>query len=123
MPGHRRVRLFEIRPQRIVDDDGPAVRESFDRMAGATRHDGDHPRSRDLSHTVDGHLKLAIDHFIHFFLRMEMFVNGRAAHEVVMRECHARRVEIAPIPTRQALYDREAANVHKWHRNLLLGAC
>ena len=38
--------------------------------------------------------------FVNLFLRMEVFVNGRAALEVVMRESHARRVEISSIPTR-----------------------
>jgi hypothetical protein len=49
-------------------------------------------------------------------LRMEMLVNRRAAHEILMRESHAWRVKIAPIPTRQALYNAEAADVHKRHR-------
>ncbi len=74
---------MEIGPQWIVDDDYPAVGEGFDRMADTRRHNRDQPRTGDLSHAVDGHLKLALDHFVDFFLKMEMLVNGRATHEIV----------------------------------------
>jgi hypothetical protein len=33
--------LVEIAPQRIVDDDGPAISKGLDRMADITRHDRD----------------------------------------------------------------------------------
>jgi hypothetical protein len=42
---------------------------------------------RNSSH--DGDLKLALNHLVDLFLRMEVLVNGRATLEVVMRECHA----------------------------------
>ena len=85
-------------------------------MAYTSRHDRDHASSGDLCHPIDGHLKLTLDHFVDFFLRMEMLVNKRAAHEIVMRESHAWGVKMASIPTRQALYNAEAADVHKRHR-------
>jgi len=112
----RRVDLIGFAPQRIVDDDGSAVGQRFYRMAHITRNDGDQTRSGDLSRAVDGHLKLAFDHLVNFFLRMEVLVNGRATGEVVMRERHARRLEIPPIPARQALNDIQAAGVNKGHR-------
>src|SRR5579864_4442074 len=85
-------------------------------MADITRHDGHHARSRDLSHAVDGHLQLTLDHLIDFFLRMEVLVNGGAAREVVMRECHARRMEVASMPAWQTLNNLEAAGVDKRHK-------
>jgi len=36
----------------------------------------------DSSHTVDGGLHLAVDHFVDFLLRMELLVNGRAEGKV-----------------------------------------
>src|SRR6266481_5346196 len=80
-------------PQRIVNDDGPAIGEGLNRMAHINRYDSDQAGSGDLGCAVDGYLKLALDHLVDLFLRMEVLVNGRAALEVVMRECHARRVE------------------------------
>jgi hypothetical protein len=72
-----RVRLIEIWPQGIVDDDCPTVGEGFDPMADTSRYDRDQPRSGDLRNAVDVHLKLTLNHFVDFFLRVEMFVNGR----------------------------------------------
>jgi hypothetical protein len=68
--------LIEFAPQRIVNDDGPAIREGLDRMAHITRHDGDQAGSYDLGCAVDGYLKLTIDHLIDLFLRMEVLMNG-----------------------------------------------
>lgn len=67
----------------------PSVRR-FDRMASIRRHDRDHARSHDLHYTIDGHLEFAVDHFIHFFFRMEVLVDRRSASEVIVRECHVR---------------------------------
>jgi hypothetical protein len=47
-----------------------------------------------------------------------MLVDGGAAREIVVRERHILRVEIASLPTRQALNDRKAAGVHDRHRKL-----
>jgi hypothetical protein len=49
--------------------------------------------------------KLTLDHLIDFFLGVEVFVNGRSLHEVVVRECHAGRVEIPARPAGQTLDD------------------
>lgn len=67
----------------------------------------------------DGYLELALNRLVDFFLWMVVLVNGRAPHEVVMRERHALRMEIALVPARQALNDIEAANVNKWHTSPL----
>ncbi len=75
------------------------------------------PGTDDLCDAVDRHLKFSLDYFVDFFLRMEMLVNGRAAHEIVMREGHARRVEIASMPTGQALDDAQLADVDDGHEN------
>ena len=74
-------------------------------MANITWYDPDRTRSGDLRHAVYGQLEFALDHLIYFFLRMEVLMNGRAPHKIVVREGHARRVEIASMPTGQALND------------------
>jgi len=79
-----------------------------------------HTWSGDLGNAVDGYLELALDYLIYFFLRMEMLVNGRTTREIVVGECHARRVEIASVPTGQALNDAKVASVDKWHGTLSL---
>ena len=38
---HLRTLTLELGPQRIVDDDGPAIGESFDRMADVRWYDRD----------------------------------------------------------------------------------
>ena len=78
-------------------------------------HNCDQARAGDPRHAVDGDLEFALDHFIDFFLRMEVFVDGRTALEVVVCEGHARRVKIASGPARQAFYRIEAAGVDERH--------
>jgi hypothetical protein len=88
-PGYSRAWLIEIAPQWVVDDDGSTVGDGFERMANTARHDRDQARPSDLRNAVNGHLKLALDDLIDFFVGMKMLVNGRAAYEVVVGECHA----------------------------------
>src|SRR2546423_947767 len=76
----------------------------------------------DLGHGINGYLEYTRDHLIDLVLQMKVLAKGSAAHEVVMRESHARRVEIASAPARQALCDPETADVPERHKNLLLGA-
>jgi hypothetical protein len=52
-----------------------------------------------------------------------VLVNGRTAREVVVRECHISRVEIASIPTWQSLNDPKTACIHKGHGKFLLAYC
>src|SRR5579872_5867603 len=101
----------------MVDDDCATIGERLHRMADTGGHDGHEPRTDDLRDAVDRHLKLSLDNFVDFFLRMEMLVNGRAAHEIIVREGHVRRVEIASMPTGQALDDAQFANVDDGHKN------
>jgi hypothetical protein len=108
--------LIEFAAKRIVNDDGPAVGKSLDRMERITRHDRDQARARDLSYTLDDYLELALDHFVNFFLRMEVLVNSCATFEVIMRERHARRVEVTSIPAGQAFDGFEAVRVDERHR-------
>src|SRR5579864_973651 len=86
-------------------------------MADASRDDGHEPRTDNLRDTVDRHFKFSVDHFVDFFLRMEMLVNRCAAREIVMRERHAGRVEIASMPTRQPLDNAQLADIHNRHEN------
>jgi hypothetical protein len=79
---YNRARLIEIAPQWVVDADGPTVGEGFDRMANAGRDDRNPARPGDLGNAVNGHLKLALDDLIHFFLGMKMLVDGRITHEI-----------------------------------------
>src|SRR6476646_3310351 len=92
-------------------------------MANTSRHNRYQPRSGHLRHTVDSHLELALEHLPDFLLRMEMLVDGGAAREIVVRERHILRVEIASLPTRQALNDRKSAGIHDRHRNLNRHEC
>jgi hypothetical protein len=47
---------------------------------------------------------------------MAVLVNGRPAPKFVVRECHARRVEITAVPAWQALYDFQATGVDEGHK-------
>jgi len=108
--------LTEIAPQWIINDDCPATGKRFDRMANTSRHNRYQPSTGDLRHPVDSHLELALEHLPDFLLRMEMLVDGGAAREIVVRERHILGVEIASLPTRQALNDRKSAGIHDRHR-------
>src|SRR5712664_3805409 len=99
----------------MVDDYRLSVREGLDGMTGIAGYDRNEACSRDLGDAVDGHLKLAFDHLVDLFLGMKMLVNGGTAREVVVREGHIGRVEIASVPTRQSLDDRKALGVHEGH--------
>ena len=72
-----------------------------------------------MSHAVDGQFQFALDHLVNLFLRMKVFMNGRATLEVVMREGHIRRVEIAPIPARQPLDHGKIVCIDKGHPRIL----
>ena len=77
--GHQRAKLVKFAPQGIIHDDGAAVGERLHRMGHIGRYDGDYARAGNLGDPVDGHLELALDHFIDYFLEMEALVNGGAA--------------------------------------------
>jgi len=70
------VGLIEFAPQGIINDDGTAVGQRLYRMAHITRNDSDQTCSGDLSCAADIHLKLAFDHLVNLFLRMEVLVIG-----------------------------------------------
>jgi hypothetical protein len=74
--------LSEFAPQRIVNDDRPAIGEGLDRMAYITWHDRNQTSSGDLDYAVDGHLELALDHLVNLFLKMKMLVNRRTTFKV-----------------------------------------
>jgi hypothetical protein len=74
--------LSEWAPQRIVNDDRPAIGEGLDRMAYITCHDRNQTSSGDLDYAVDGHLELALDHLVNLFLKMKMLVNRRTTFKV-----------------------------------------
>src|ERR1700738_2423322 len=88
-------------------------------MADVCWHDRNQTRSGDPGHAVDGYLEFALDHFIDFFLRMEVLVNRRTARKVVVRECHVLRMEISSVPTRQALNNGKAVCIQKRHSSLV----
>src|ERR1700730_13055746 len=85
-------------------------------MADITRYDCNQARSGDLGKAVDGYFEFALDHFINFFLRMEVLVNRRPARKIVVRERHVLRVEISSVPVWRALNHRKAACFQKWHK-------
>lgn len=87
-------------------------------MAGVARNDGGETRPYDLGLPINGQLQFALNHFVHFFFWMEMFVNRCAALKVVMREGHTRRVEVPPIPAGQPFGDIQFADVNNGHMNL-----
>jgi hypothetical protein len=87
-------------------------------MAGIARHDRNHPWASDLCFTVDRHFHFSFHYFIDLFLRMKVFVNRRAALEVVMGKGHVRRMEVTSMPAGQALDDLELAGVDKGHADL-----
>jgi|ERR1700726_175519 len=78
----------------------------------------DQAGSGDLGRAVDGDLKFALDHLVDLLLSMEVLVDGRATLEVIVRESHARRMEVTAMPTGQAFDDLEAASVNKGHKGL-----
>ena len=86
-------------------------------MADIAWHNPYQTRSSDLLHAVDSQFEFSFDNFIDLFLRMEMFVNGEAAFEIVVGEGHAGRMTVASIPSRQTLNDFECARIYEWHRS------
>ncbi len=84
-------------------------------MARISWHDCDRAGARNPSHAVDRDFEFPLDHFVDFFLGMKMLMNGRAASELVVRESHARRVEIASMPARQSLNYLQIGGIHKGH--------
>src|SRR5215470_16111303 len=86
-------------------------------MADIARHNSYQTRSSDLLHAVDGQFGFTFDHLVDLFLRVEMFVNGGAAFEIVVREGHAGRMKVASIPSRQTLNDFECARIYERHRS------
>jgi len=84
-------------------------------MADVAGQDRNKTRSGDLRHPVDRYLKFTLNYLKDLFLRMAMFVNGRFMLELVVGEGHARRVEIAPTPSWQALDNIETVRANKRH--------
>ena len=113
------VHLAELGPGWVIDDNRPSVGESSDRMTDIARYYRNQGCSGDLGHAVNGHLKLPLDHLVDLFLSMKVLVNGGTLLEIVMRERHISRVEIASIPTWQSLNDRQIACIHKGHGEFL----
>ena len=60
--------LLELRPYRIIHDDGPAVGEGLDRMSNVGRHDRDQAGAGNLGRAIDGHFEFSLNHLIDFFL-------------------------------------------------------
>src|SRR5271166_4065165 len=110
------MRLLDFRSVRIIDNNGSAICEGFDRMANIARHHGDNARLHDLGHALDCHFEFTLDDLVDFFLRMEVLVYGRAALEIVVRKRYVFRVEIPSVPPRQTLNDIEAVGINKGHR-------
>lgn len=95
-----RAVLAQFSSERIVNDDGATIRQSFDRVAHIAWHNPHHARSSNLLGSVDGQFEFTFNDLVDFFLRVEMLVDRRTAFEVVVGERHARRMKIATVPAR-----------------------
>ena len=73
--------------------------------------------SSNLLYAINGQFEFTFDDLVDFLLRVEMFMNGRTAFEVVVGKCHAGRMKIASVPARQTLNDFEGAGINKWQRD------
>src|SRR5262245_20084462 len=100
----------------MVDDADTAVAQGFDRVAHIGRYDGDKTRTDDFCNAVDGDFRLAVDDLVDLSLGMEVFVDRRPLVELVVGEGHVVRVEVAPAPAGQTLYDPERVCVDHRHR-------
>jgi hypothetical protein len=78
-------------------------------------------RTQAPSKAVDRQFQFAFDDFVNFFLGMGMFMDRRARIELVMRECHAGRIEIAASPTRQAFDSFQLVRIDECHVPLTRG--
>jgi hypothetical protein len=74
-------------------------------------HDRNKARAQAPSSAVNRQLQFTFDDVIDLFLRVEMLVDRGARVELVMRERHAWRSEIAASPARQAFDSRQFAGV------------
>jgi hypothetical protein len=92
--------LPEIWTGRMVHDKQTPIRQRSDGMAAVCGHNGNDAWLCNPGYSVDGYLKLTLNHFVDLFLRMEVFVNRRSGCELVVRERHAARVKIASFPPR-----------------------
>jgi hypothetical protein len=110
--------LSEFAPQWKINDDCTAIAKRPDRVRCITRNDRYHAGARNVSCAVDGYLQLALDYFVNFLLRVEVLVDSCTAFEVIMRERHAPRVEVASVPAGQTFDDLESTCVNERHQRL-----
>jgi len=101
--------------QWIIDNNNlPAC----DRSNGMRRIGWNNPyitRDQALSEAVDRYFQFAFNHLINFFLRMGMLMNRRTCVKFIVRECHARRIEIAASPAWQAFDRGKFARINAGH--------
>ena len=67
----------------IVNDDGAAIGQRFDRVAGIARCNPHYTGSSNPLHALNGQFEFTFDDLVDFLLRVKMFMNGRTAFEVV----------------------------------------
>ena len=73
------------------------------------------------SNVADRQIQFAFDDFVNFFLGMGMLMDRRARIELVMRECHTGRIEVAASPTRQAFDGFQLVRIDECHVPLTRG--
>jgi hypothetical protein len=90
-------------------------------MQGIGRNDSGMAGTQAPSTAADRQFQFAFDDFVNFFLGMGMLMDRRARIELVMRKCHAGRIEIAASPTRQAFDSFQLVRIDECHVPLTRG--
>src|ERR1700722_11237375 len=99
----------------MIDNNGLTAGDSLDGVARVGWNDRHHARASDMGHAIDGEFEFAFEDFIDFLFRMGVFVDGRTAFEIIVRERHGGGMEVAAEPSGQAFDYFQTGNVHEGH--------
>lgn len=105
-------RLAELGPERVIDNDRPAIGERFDGMAGVGRHDGYFAGSRNFGHAVNGHFQV-----VEFELALN--VSGSVQYQIswdLALLLHNKRID--GIGYHPWFNDVDGADQEGWHRHV-----
>src|SRR5712671_3375320 len=91
-------------------------------MQRAGRNDSNNAWNQSLGNAVDRYFQFTFDDFVYFFLQMGVLMDRRVCVELVMRECHVGRIEIAASPARQAFDNWQFVGINVWHIQSQSGA-
>ncbi len=103
------------RAGRMIHNNEVPIGNCSDGMTAVGRHDGSNAGARNVRCSVDCDFNPTLKDFVHLFLGVGVFVNRGTGCEVIMRERHAGRMKIAPLPPGKSFYDLQFVRVNTGH--------